>query len=217
MADSSKMKDIVEKVKLFLKKEKPHIKLFDERIKRMFQIAGWFIFIGCVIYWIYFMFFSVEADRYKALLFTTYFTILLISFACIFKLESVFFNTITCLPFFGFLNITIGLIPQVQGSTSLEVFYSIMSAPVLHGVITTFQLFLVFHPKVPISKKYLLWGLLFYIIFIVSYDDFYRFTYLIGLGETFPSDFTKAYAFYALLFSAIFIYYFKKRFGLMVD
>ncbi|MFX1498864.1 MAG: hypothetical protein ACFFBH_15170 [Promethearchaeota archaeon] len=208
MVDSSRAKEIIEKIRAFLTRERPHIKLFDERIKRIFQIAGWVMLAGCIIYWIYFMFFTVE---YKAVLYTTYFTIILISFTCIFKLESVFFNSITCLPFFGFFNITIGLISQVTD------WFSFILAPVLHGAITSFQIFLVLHPKVPVSKKYLLWGLLFYITFMVSYDSFYRFNYIIGLEEIIPTDFTKAYAFYALLLSVVFIYYYKKTFGLIVD
>ncbi|MFW9782320.1 MAG: hypothetical protein ACFFFB_08565 [Candidatus Heimdallarchaeota archaeon] len=210
MGESSKAKDLIEKIKVFLKKEKPHIKLFDERIKRLFQIAGWGIFIGCVIYWIFYMFI---AQDFTAVLATTYFTVVLISLTCIFKLESVFLNTITCLTFYGFLNITIAFIPQVDD------FFTLMVAPVLHGIIAGFQLFLIFHPKVPISKKYLLWGVLFFSIFMVAYDDYGRFSYITGLSELIPfaAEFMKAYAFYALIFSAIGIYIYKRLFGILVN
>ncbi|MFX1353540.1 MAG: hypothetical protein ACFFGP_06235, partial [Promethearchaeota archaeon] len=147
---------------------------------------------------------------YEPVLYTTYIAILLISFTCIFKLESVFLNTITCITFFGFTTITVGLIPKVYD------FFSLMVAPVLHGAIAIFQMFLVFHPKVPVSKKYLLWGVLFFSIFMVAYDDYYRFnviTILEAIGI--PTSFTKAYSFYALIISAIGIYFYKKRFGIL--
>jgi len=208
MGEDSETKSIFERIKLFFKKEKLHIKLFDERIKKMFQLAGWGIFIGCVIYWVFYMFIF---PMYDAVLYTTYISILLISFTCIFKLESVFLNTITCLTFYGFINITVALIPKVYD------FFSLMVAPVLHGSIAIFQLFLVFHPKVPVSKKYLLWGVLFFSIFMVAYDDYYRFNVITILEDIgIPTSFTKAYSFYSLLISAIGIYFYKKRFGILV-
>lgn len=208
MTESSKSKSVFKKMKLFFKREKLKIELYDERLLKIFKILGLLIFVGCIIYWIYFMFLT---DEYGAVLYTTYFTIILISFTCILKLKSVFLNTVTCLTFYGFINITIGMITQVKDFPSLVV------GPVLHGTITVFQLFLVFHPKIPISKKYLYWGVLFYIIFTASYDNFQRWNYIIGLTEFLTNEFTKAYAFYALLFSTIGVYFYKKRFGIVVD
>lgn len=209
MEESSEAKKIIKKIKsYFKKKERFKIDLFDERIRNLIQICGLIIFTGCVVYWVYIMFFT---PNYGALLYTTYFTIILISFTCILKLESVFLNTITCLTFYGFLNITIALI------TNTVDFLSAIVGPILHGAIAIFQLFLVFHPKVPISKKYLLWGVLFFFIFMATYDDYHRFNVITGLEEVVPTAFTKAYSFYALLFSSIGIYLYKKRFGIIVD
>lgn len=209
MEESSEGKSIIKKIKSFLKKrEKIKVDLFDERIKSIFQICGLIILTGCVVYWVYIMFFTKD---YGALLYTTYLTIILISFTCILKLESTFLNTITCLTFYGFLNITIALIPQTK-----DIIFAIVG-PILHGAIACFQIFLIFHPKIPISKKYLLWGVLFYFIFMPTYDDYQRFNLITGLERLITTDFTKAYAFYALLFSSIVIYLYKKRFGIIVD
>ncbi|MFX1269637.1 MAG: hypothetical protein ACFFAK_16880, partial [Promethearchaeota archaeon] len=78
-------------------------------------------------------------------------------------------------------------------------------------------LFLVFHPKIPMSKRYLLWGVLFYLAFMASYDDYQRINIITGLEQLITTDFTKAYAFYALIITSVGIYFYKKKFGILVN
>ncbi|MFX0025429.1 MAG: hypothetical protein ACFE8M_03380, partial [Candidatus Hermodarchaeota archaeon] len=152
------------KIKMLFKKDRFKVELYDERIKRIIQILGWVMFFVCE-FWGILMF---AMQLYSYVLHTTFFTTILISFTCILKLESIFLNTISSISFYGFLNVTIALIPVTD---SIAFFFV---GPVYHGLIAGFQIFLVFHPKIPMSKRYLLWGVLFYLAFMASYDDYQR-------------------------------------------
>lgn len=194
-------------------KQKFHT-FFQEKIpleklkeKRIIEIIGYIILAGCIYYWIHFFFIVSE---YEALLYTTYFTLLLISMTCIYKFESTFLNTITSLTAYGFLNISIGFI-----STTVD-FLSLIVGPILHGAICVFQIFIIFHHKIPISKKYILWGILFYSVFTVSYDDINRWNYITGLAPIISPSFTQVYSFYTLLLSAVGIYFYKKKYGILI-
>ncbi len=208
MGESTEANSKLKKFKMLFKKDRIKIDLFDERIKKIIQILGWLMLFACIGYWILYMFIL---QRFNELLETTYFTIILISFSCIFKLESVFLNTISCISFYGFLNVTILFIFTIDSIADVFV------GPILHGAIACFQIFLVFHPKIPMSKRYLLWGVLFYLAFMASYDDYQRINIITGLWEVVSTDFTKAYAFYALIITSVGIYLYKKRFGILVN
>ncbi|MFX1355886.1 MAG: hypothetical protein ACFFA8_01255 [Promethearchaeota archaeon] len=181
---------------------------FEKREKRIFKITGWIILIACIIYWVFFFFI---ARQYEPLLYTTYITTILIALTCINEFKSTFLNSITGLTMYGFLNITIAMIPLVKNIVEAFV------GPVLHGAIVVFQLYLILHRKIPICRRFLIWGVLFYFIFMSSYDSFHRWDIITGLEHVVPTAFTMAYAFYALLFSAVLIYFYKKRYGIITD
>ena len=201
------IKEKIEKVIDEIKIERVEISSFNKLEKRIINIIGWIIFIGCLYYWIFF-FFIVRI--YGPLLYTTYFTTILIGFTCIFKFESTLFNTLTCITVYGFINITIGL------SFNVTDILNLISGPLLHGFIVGVQLFIIFHRKIYIQRGYLMWGLLFYFIFMSSYDSFSRWNLITGLENIFSAEFTKAYSFYALWISGIVIYHYKNRFGLVI-
>ena len=201
------IKEIIEKVIDEIKIKRVEIPSFNKLEKRIIGIIGWIIFIACLYYWIFF-FFIVRI--YEPLLYTTYFTKILIGFTCIFKFESTLFNTLTCITVYGFINITIGL------SFTVTDILNLISGPLLHGFIAGVQLFIVLHRKIYIQRGYLMWGLLFYFIFMSSYDSFHRWNLITGLGHIFSDVFTKAYSFYALWISGIVIYHYKNRLGLII-
>lgn len=217
MGESTEANSKLKKFKMLFKKDSIKIDLFDERIKKIIQILGWLMFFACIGYWIAFMFIIQE---FEAVLHTTYFTTILISFTCILKLESVFLNTISSISFYGFLTVTISLIPQsfdkFLNATPDSIAF-LFVGPIYHASLAGFQVFLVFHTKIPMSKKYLLWGILFYLAFMASYDDYQRINIITGLEQLVTSDFTKAYSFYALVITSVGIYFYKKRFGILVN
>lgn len=205
----SKLPEIAEKIEN-LKKELLIEELeevsFTKKQKMIIEAFGWTILVGCVYYWIFFFFFL---HFYEPLLYTTYFTSILIGITCIYRFESLLFNSITCITFYGFINITFGLI-----FTSTDIF-SFIGGPILHALIAAVQLFIIFHKRIPIHEGYLLWGLLFYFIFMSSYDSFQRWNIITGLATIVSDVFTKAYSFYALWLSGLFIHFYKKRQGLL--
>ena len=180
----------------------------QEKLRLFFFITGWITFIGCIYYWIHF-FFIVR--QYDALLYTTYLSLILISLTCIFKFESLFLNTFSCITFYGFINITISMIPVVYD------IFSFIVGPILHLAIGVFQLFIVLDRKIPVSKRYLIWSFMFYLIFMSSYDSFQRWDVITGLYDVVPSSFTMAYSFYMLIFSVLGIYYYKRRYGVLLN
>jgi len=181
---------------------------FEKREKKIFKIVGWIIFGGCIIYWVFFFFI---ARQYEPLLYTTYITLILIALTCINEFKSIFLNSISGLTCYGFINITLAMIPQVKNIIGVFV------GPVLHGVIVLFQLYIILNRKIPICRRYLIWGILFYFIFASSYDSFHRWNLVTGLENVIPTAFTMAYAFYALLFSAVLIYFYKKKYGAITE
>jgi len=205
----SKLPEIAEKIE-DLKKELLIEELeeinFSRRQKLIFETCGWAILAGCVYYWIFFFFFL---HYYEPLLYTTYFTSILIGVTFIYRFESLLFNSITCITFYGFINVTIGLL-----FTTTDIL-GFITAPLLHALIAAVQLFIIFNKKIPIHEGYLLWGLLFYFIFTSSYDSFQRWNIITGLATLVSDVFTKAYAFYALWLSGLFIHFYKKRQGLL--
>jgi len=171
------------------------------------RIAGWIILSLCIWYWIYFFFI---AKIYEPLTYTTYITIILVALTCINKFESVLLNSITCLTFYGFIAISCWLIPV---STTLPKW---LGGPILHFAIGFFQLFLVFNKRIPVSKRYLIYGFLFYTLFLSSYDQFSRLTIMTGQEDRFTDVFQAVHFFYTLALSLIFVYWYKKRFGILL-
>jgi len=191
----------------FLSKSRIDVKI-NNKFKLIFNTIGWIIFIGCIYYWIHFFFIARE---YEPLLYTTYVSLILIGLTCIFRFELVFLNTISCITFYGFINITFSMIPVVYDG------FSLITGPMLHLAIGLFQLFVVLHREIPISRKYLMLSFLFYLIFMSSYDSFQRWNLITGLYDVVTSSFTMVYSFYMLLFSVLGIYFYKKRYGILLN
>ncbi len=186
----------------------PKKKVIDQKeFSTSVKVFGWLMLGGCIFYW--FWFFFVFPD-YSALFYTTYLTLILISLTCINKFESVFLNSITCLAVYGFIVITIYFIP-----VSIDIF-SLIVGPLLHGAIGAFQLFLIFHKKIAISKRYLFWGYLFYLLFLSSFDTYSRIPLIVGMSNTISESLTKVFSFYALTISVVGIYFYKKKYGILI-
>jgi hypothetical protein len=196
----------IEKLKKELLIEELEEVSFTRKQKMIFEATGWVILVGCVYYWIFFFFFL---HYYEPLLYTTYFTSILIGITLIYRFGSLLFNSLTCITFYGFINITIGLF-----FTSTD-FLGIITGPIYHSLIAVIQLYMIFNRKIPIHEGYLLWGLLFYFIFMSSYDDFQRWNTITGWDALVSNVFTKAYSFYALWISGLFIHFYKKKYGLL--
>ncbi|MFX1258191.1 MAG: hypothetical protein ACFFAN_10050 [Promethearchaeota archaeon] len=184
-------------------------KLIEKKEFSLILEIGGFILLGlCIWYWIWFFF--IVRD-YLALTYTPYIIVILISLTCINKFDSVLLNSITCIPVYGVLTITIMTIPTVNDINSL------FRGPILHSLICTFQFFLIFHKKIIVSKRYLIWGLLFYLIFLSSYDTFSRFNIITGTKDNFPVLLTAVYSFYVLSLTVIGIYFYKKRYNILLS
>jgi hypothetical protein len=150
-------------------------------------------------------------DKIDSLLYTTFLTTLLIGLTLIYQFDSVFLNTLTSLTFMGFIHISILFIPAAK---SIE---KVLGGVIYHSLIAIFQSILVFHKKIKISKKYLLWGFVFYLAFFNGYDTFARWNEIVGLNILISTKSTQTYAFYTLIFSAVFIYYYKKKYNVLAE
>jgi hypothetical protein len=181
--------------------------LEDNRYIIFIQILGWGLLCFCIYLWIY-NFLIIEV--YKRTTHTTYITLILISFTCINKLESALFNSLSLVTFFLFIIMTIIFIPLATD------FNSLMAGVILHGFIAGFQAYLFFNNKISISKKYLLWGFLFYVIFINLYDSYARIHAAIEMDNQLTIIMTQIIIFYTLALSIIGIYLYKKRFGIIL-
>ncbi len=200
------LEKITEKIKSeILEPKKPVITHKEYSLGIM--IFGYFLLAMCILYWFYFFFIAQEI---VPLTHTTYITLILISVTCINKFESVLLNSFTSLSFIGFLAITILLIPVTKNV------FSLFGGVILHGAMAAFQFYLVFHKKIAVSKRYLIIGLLFYIVFLSNYDSMAR---LIAITETenvLSEIMTAVQVFYVLILSTIAIYFYKKKWGIIV-
>ncbi len=192
-----KIEDLEPKTKVIEQKE------FSYGIKFM----GFLVLACCIGYFIYFGFITFN---FEPLTYTTFLTLILISFTLINKFESVFLNSITSISAYGFSLVTLGLILVVKDIPSLIV------GPILHGIMAGFQLYLIIHKKIAVSKRYLIWGLLFYLIFLSSFDSLSRLTDMTGTSRFLPEIWTTVHTFYALLISTFVIYYYKKQYGILL-
>jgi hypothetical protein len=171
------------------------------------KIFGYILLGLCIIYWIYNFFIIGDI---VSLTHTTYLTLILISFTCINKFESVLLNSFTSISSVGFLLISIFLI------NSTKDIYTALGGPILHGLMATFQLYLVINKKIPLSKRYLIIGYLFYIFFLSSYDNFGRLIEITETGTVFTELMVLVQTFYLFSLSTITIYYIKKKYGMLL-
>lgn len=171
------------------------------------KIFGYILLGLCVGYWIYNFFIIGDI---VSLTHTTYLTLILISFTCINKFESVLLNSFTSISSVGFLLISIFLI------NSTKDIYTALGGPILHGLMATFQLYLVINKKIPVSKRYLIIGYLFYIFFLSSYDNFGRLIDITETGTVFTELMVLVQTFYLFSLTTIGIYYLKKKNGMLL-
>jgi len=192
---------------LSYKQLEPKIKVLEKKISLLtVQIIGWTLFLFCVYRWI--MFFFIY-EYYRSLTHTTYLTLILISLTCINKFESTLLNSAASMSFLLFIVVSVLF---VSLATDMLTF---IEGVVLHGAIAAFQIFLVINKKIPISKKYLLWSFLLYLIFISSYDSFARIIAAIDVNEETPIIKMTVQVFYILCISSILVYLIKKKFGII--
>ena len=162
-----------------------------------------FVLLGlCVAYWIYFFFIVHD---YVPLTHTTYLTLILISLTCINKFESALLNSFVSVSSIGFMLISLFLI------NSSNDIYSWIGGPILHGVMASFQIYIVLNKKIYTSKRYLLIGFLFYLIFLSNYDDYSRLIEITNMGDIYTELSTAVQIFYIFILTAIFTYFWKKR------
>jgi hypothetical protein len=95
-------------------------------------------------------------------------------------------------------------------------FFSILVGPILHGAMGIFQLYIILHPRIAVSKRYLIWGFLFYLLFLSSYDTYQRINIITGQADVISELMTMVHSFYTLSLSLIGIYLYKKRFGILL-
>ena len=161
----------------------------------------------CVFYWIYFFFIVQD---YVPLTHTTYLTLILISLTCINKFESPLLNSFVSVSSAGFLMISFFLL-----NTTKDI-YSALGGPILHGAMAGLQLFVVFHKKIIVSKRYLLVGFIFYLIFLNTIDDYGRLIQITNMGSIYTELMTSVQVFYIFILTAIFAYFYKKRYKLLL-
>jgi len=212
------MDKITEKLKLltpssenaekYLEILEPKTKVIDQyEFSVGVKIFGYILLGLCIGYWIYNFFIIGDI---VSLTHTTYLTMILISFTCINKFESVLLNSFTSISSIGFLLISIFLI------NSTKDIYTALGGPILHGLMAAFQLYLVINKKIPVSKRYLIIGYLFYIFFLSSYDNFGRLIEITETGAIFSELMVLVQAFYIFSLSTILIYYIKKKYGMLL-
>lgn len=167
-----------------------------------------FVLLGfCVFYWMYFFFI---AQDYVPLTHTTYLTLILISLTCINKFESALLNSFISVSSIGFLMISFFLL-----NTTKDIF-SALGGPILHGAMAGLQLFVVFHKKIIVSKRYLLIGFIFYLIFLNTIDDYGRLIEITNMGSFYTELMTSVQIFYIFILTVIFAYLYKKRFKILI-
>jgi len=225
------MDKITEKLKLLTpssKNAEKYLEILEPKTKVIDQyefsvgvkIFGYILLGLCIGYWIYNFFIIGDI---VSLTHTTYLTLILISFTCINKFESVLLNSFTSISSIGFLLISIFLI------NSTKDIYTALGGPILHGLmaafqlylvinkkIAAFQLYLVINKKIPVSKRYLIIGYLFYIFFLSSYDNFGRLIEITETGSVFTELMVLVQTFYLFSLSTILIYYIKKKYGMLL-
>ncbi|MGV9204114.1 MAG: hypothetical protein ACOC44_08885 [Promethearchaeia archaeon] len=179
----------------------------QKHFSRGVEIAGWTILVGCVWYFIYF---SLILQEFIHLTHTTYITLILIGLTCVNKFESVLLNSATSISVYGFIVISFWFLDV---SDTIPAF---IGGPLLHGAMGVFQLFLILHPRIPMSKRYLIWGFLFYLIYLGSYDTYERLNIITGQADFVSELMTMVHGFYTFSLSLLGIYLYKKRYGILL-
>lgn len=186
----------------------PKKKVLEKKISLIIvQIIGWLLLISCIYRWLIYFFIY---EYYRPLTDTTYLTLIFISFTCINKFESVILNSLASISFLLFIFVSILFIPLTTNILSF------IEGLGLHFTIVVFQLYLLFNKKIVISKKYLIWSFLLYLIFISSYDSFVRINAAVEMTEEIPEILTTVIIFYVLGISTLVIYFYKKKFGILL-
>ena len=209
------MDKITEKLKLLTPSSEKYLEILEPKTKVFNQeefsvgvkIFGYILLGLCIGYWIYNFFIIGDI---VSLTHTTYLTLILISLTCINRFESVLLNSVTSISSIGFLLISIFLINSTRD------IYTALGGPILHGLMAAFQLYLVINKKIPVSKRYLIIGYLFYIFFLSSYDNFGRLIEITETGSVFTELMVLVQTFYLFSISTIVIYYIKKKYGMLL-
>ncbi|TFG22049.1 MAG: hypothetical protein EU529_11700 [Promethearchaeota archaeon] len=198
---------ISEELNNYLKKLEPKtIVLKQKEFSTAVRITGIVLLSLLTWYWIFFFFIVHD---FEPLVYTTYITLILISLTLINKFESVLLNSITCISVYGFIMVSIWLATIVKDVGTL------IGGPILHGVMAGVQLFIILHRKIALSKRYLFLGFLFYLIFLNSIDQIARLIAETNTEDIFPEIFTSIFSFYVLGITCIFIYLYKKKYGIL--
>lgn len=191
----------------YIKKLEPKTIVFKQKeFSTAIRIMGILLLLILIWYWIFFFFIVRDLEP---LLFTTYITLILISLTLINKFESVLLNSITCISVYGFIMVAIWLATIVKDVGTL------IGGPILHGVMAGVQLFIILHRKIALSKRYLFLGFLFYLIFLNSIDQIARLIAETNTEDIFPEILTSIVSFYVLGITCIFIYLYKKKYGIL--
>ena len=208
ITDKLKLLDSSENVEKYLEILEPKRKVIEQyEFSVGVKIFGYILLSLCIGYWIYNFFIIGDI---MSLTHTTYLTLILISFTCINKFESVLLNSFTSISSVGFLLISIFLI------NSTKDIYTALGGPILHGLMAGFQLYLIINKKIPVSKRYLIIGYLFYIFFLSSYDNFGRLIEITETGTVFTELMVLVQTFYLFSLTTIGIYYIKKKYGMLL-
>jgi len=171
------------------------------------KYTGFGILGFCIGYWIW-AFFIVQ--DYPLLFQTTYLTLILISLTLINQFQSVLLNSISSISFIGFITISFAFLFNTD---NIGFFFG---GFVLHLAMGLFQLYLILDKRIIMSKRYLIWGLLFYLIFLGAYDTYSRLVIITRTENVFTVISTAVISFYIFGLSVIFIYWYKKKFGILV-
>ncbi|MFX0073049.1 MAG: hypothetical protein ACFFAO_18380 [Candidatus Hermodarchaeota archaeon] len=186
----------------------PKKKIIEQKEFSIGVRIGGIVLLGiCIFYWIWFFF---VIKQYESLTYSVYITLILMSITLINKFESPLLNSITCIPAYGFIMITIGSLLVVKN------IFGFITGPLVYGLIAGFQIFLILHKRIAVSKRYMIWGFLFYLLFISSFESFSHLNVIIGREQTMPELVTMVLSFYILMITFIIIYGWKKYFGILL-
>ncbi len=189
------------------KELEPEIKVLEKKgFLILIQLIGWALFGFCVYRWITYFFIY---EYYRSLTHTTYLTLIIISLTCINKFESPLLNSAASMSFLLFIIVSVIFV-----SLATDIF-TFIDGVVLHGAIAAFQMYILLNKKIVVSKKYLLWSFLLYLIFISSYDSFARIIAAIDMNEETSSIKMTVQIFYALCISTMLVYVIKKKCGIL--
>ncbi|TFG06620.1 MAG: hypothetical protein EU539_07155 [Promethearchaeota archaeon] len=204
----NKSNSLTEDSENYLNVLEPKQKVIDQKeFSTGVKVFGFALLSLCVFYWIYFFFIAQDLIP---LTHTTYLTLILISLSCINKFESAFLNSFLAVSSMGFFLISVFLLNSIKDT------YSLLGGPVLHFAMAGFQLFIVLHKRIPASKRYLLIGFIFYIIYLSNYDNYSRLIEITNMKAIYTELMTSIQIFYVFILCAIGVYFYKKKYGILL-